>query len=132
MFGPGELIVLLVMGGGFLGLGGYLLGLVAYHAYRRGYNPVVWGLAAVFAMNPVFLLVVLVLVPHRSRLRLRARFAAELDAKLAGHGGDRGTPGDLSVLPETQAGRGGRSPVLDATRTYSGPDRGGNGDEPPG
>jgi hypothetical protein len=47
MIGAPELILLLVLGGGFLGLGAYLIGLVAYHAYRRGYNPVVWGLTAV-------------------------------------------------------------------------------------
>ena len=51
-----------------------VLGLVlipAYQAYHRGYNPVVWGLAGVFSSNPLFILVVLGMVPHRARQRLR-------------------------------------------------------------
>jgi hypothetical protein len=122
-----ELILLFVLGGGLLGLGGYLLGLVAYHAYRRGYNPVVWGLAAIFSMNPIFLLVVLVLVPNRTRLRLRARFAAELDARLGGVGPAAGTPEGRPVPLETRTAEGGR-PALYATRTFSG----GDGNGPPG
>jgi hypothetical protein len=88
MFGLGvrEFVTL-----GFLGLaltsGGALFIVVpAVAAYRRGYNPVAWGLAGVFANNPLFVLVLLAMVPHRARLRLRERFTAELDEKLAGIG----------------------------------------------
>lgn len=55
----------------------------AYHARKRGYNPFVWGLAALLAQNPIFLLVVLAMAPHRARVRLREQFTRELDAKLA-------------------------------------------------
>jgi hypothetical protein len=129
--GVQELIVFVVVGGGFAGLGVYLIGLVAYHAYRRGYNPVVWGLAAIVAMNPIFLLVVLVLVPNRARLRLRARFTAELDAKLAGVGAMGGTPADRPVPLETRTAEPGR-PALDATGTYSGRGPEADGAGPPG
>jgi hypothetical protein len=116
MIGVQELIVLFVLGGAFLGVGGYLIGLVVYHAYRRGYNPVVWGLASILAVNPIFLLVVLATVPHRGRLRLRARFAAELDAKLAKAGRPTGTPAAESVNAETRTA--GDERLTDATRTY--------------
>ncbi len=64
-----------------------LMAPVAYQAYRRGYNPIVWGLAGLFAFNPIFPLVMLAMVPHRSRLRLREQYARELDEKLAGRAG---------------------------------------------
>ena len=59
-----------------------LMSLPAYQAYRRGYNPIVWGLAGMFASNPIFILVVLAVVPHRSRVKLRQQFRDELDRKL--------------------------------------------------
>lgn len=124
-----ETVVLLVMGGGFLALAGWLLLLTSHHAYRRGYNPIVWALAAVIAMNPIFLFVVLALVPNRARLRLRAKFAAELDARLAGGDPCPGPRGDRSMLAETQMARtqGARSPAhpaIDATQTFLGNDPG--------
>jgi hypothetical protein len=118
MFGAQELILLLVLGLGFLGVAGYLLWQVAHHSYRRGYNPAVWTLAAIVALNPIFLLVVLASVPHRSRLRLRARFAAELDAKLAKAGRPTGMAKERSATAETQTAAG--APAMDATRTYRG------------
>ena len=61
---------------------------VAYQAYRRGYNPIIWGLFGLFALNPIFPLVILALVPHRSRLRLREQYTRELDEKLTERGGE--------------------------------------------
>jgi hypothetical protein len=75
-----ELVIL----GLLLGLGVFLAALPAFQAYRRGYNGVVWCLAGLLGQNPIFVLVVLAMVPHRSRQRLREEFAQELDAKLAG------------------------------------------------
>src|SRR5262245_27353639 len=83
LMGTPELITMMVLFGGSFTLAVYLIGLVAYHAYRRGYHPVVWSLTAIIALNPIFLLVLLATVPHRRRLRLRAEFAAELEAKVA-------------------------------------------------
>jgi hypothetical protein len=70
-----------------LGIGVFVSGLPAYQAYRRGYNGFVWCLAGLLAQNPVFVLVVLAMVPHRSRQQLREQFAQELDTKLAGRNG---------------------------------------------
>jgi hypothetical protein len=76
-------ITILVMLGVFT-FSVFLLVLIpAYQAYHRGYNPVIWGLAGVFSVNPLFILVVLGMVPHRARQRMRDRFAARLDEKLA-------------------------------------------------
>jgi hypothetical protein len=99
----------------------WLILLASVHAYRRGYNPIVWALAAVVAMNPIFLFVVLALVPNRSRLRLRAKFAAELDAKLAGRDGDALGRGADAIYGETQTAvpTGAHAPsALDITQTY--------------
>ena len=78
-----ELLLLLLIAVFFLLIGLAFIALTAYQAYRRGYNPIVWGLAAIIALNPIFLLVVLAFAPHRSRVRMRDQFTAELDAKLA-------------------------------------------------
>lgn len=79
--GP-EMAIAVVVTFAFLALAMWLIGSTSYHAYRRGYQPIVWALAAIIALNPVFLLVVLAIVPHRRRLRMRERFASELDEKL--------------------------------------------------
>ena len=60
-----ELVMILLIGGFFLSLAAWLIVLTSYYAYGRGYNPVVWALAAIIAMNPIFLFVVLALAPHR-------------------------------------------------------------------
>jgi hypothetical protein len=118
--GPFELLMLVVVGGGFFGLALYLIGLVVYHSWRRGYNPVVWGLAAIVALNPIFLLVLLGTVPHRRRLRLRAQIADALDAKLAKVGWRAGTAGDRPATAETRAAGPDVRPT-DATQTYLNP-----------
>ncbi len=64
-------------------IGFILIVLPAYQAYRRGYNPFVWFLAGILALNPIFVLVVLAMVPHRGRMRLREKYREELDRKLA-------------------------------------------------
>lgn len=63
-----------------------LVAVPAYQAYHRGYNPVVWGLAGIFSLNPLFILVVLAMSPHRARVRLRQRFRDALDRKLTAAG----------------------------------------------
>jgi hypothetical protein len=103
------LISLLVLLGGLA-----LISLTAYQAYRRGYNPITWGIAAILALNPIFLLVVLAVSPHRSRVRLRDRFTAELDAKLAAGTRSVGAGGTAAVdaaAPTATAGRPPGSPV---------------------
>jgi hypothetical protein len=84
--GPQELIVLSVL---LLTSFVVLVVPTAYQAFRRGYNPVVWGLVGLFTLNPIFPLVILAMVPHRSRIRLREQFTRDLDAKLASVPGAR-------------------------------------------
>lgn len=94
MIGLGLLEILFLVV--FLGLGVFLvIAPPVYHAWRRGYNPFVWGLASFLSYNPIFVLVVLASVPHRRRLRLRDQFTQELEAKLAAlAGGPPGLAGD--------------------------------------
>ena len=61
----------------------YTLFYPAVQAYRRGYNPFVWGLVVILAQNPIFLFVLLGMLPNRARMKLRDEYAAELDDKLA-------------------------------------------------
>ena len=116
-----ERVMILIVAGFFISIAAWLIGLMSYYAYGRGYNPIVWALAAIIALNPIFLLVVLAIVPHRSRLRLRDQFRAELDAKLAGHPVSvGGGPGEALSLETRTAERHGAQPQrpLDATRTF--------------
>lgn len=83
--GVAEITVLVTLGTVAV-LGLLVVAIPAYQAYHRGYNPVVWGLAGIVSSNPLFILVVLGMVPHRARIRLRERYAAELDEKLAALG----------------------------------------------
>jgi hypothetical protein len=87
------------------------IALTAYQAYRRGYNPVVWGIAGILALNPIFLLVVLAVSPHRSRMRLRDRFADELDAKLARRSSPAGAAGTSPVDPGAPTATAGKPPA---------------------
>jgi hypothetical protein len=67
----------------FVVIGTYAVIYPAVQAYKRGYNPFVWGLAGILAVNPIFLLVVLGLVPNRRRMKLREEYAEDLDEWLA-------------------------------------------------
>jgi heme exporter protein D len=64
----------------------------AMQAKRRGYSFFVWLLAGMLVVNPIYLLVVLGVSPHRKRQRLREQFRRELDAKLS------------AAIPTTPAG----------------------------
>ena len=55
----------------------------AVQAKRHGYSFFVWLLAGVLVTNPIYLLVVLGVAPHRRRQKMREQFRKELDAKLA-------------------------------------------------
>jgi hypothetical protein len=87
MISTQEVGMLIALGVFLLLAGGLVLVAPVYHAWWRGYNPFVWAVACIPAMNPIFVLVVLASVPHRRRLKLRDQFTRDLDAKLAGLGG---------------------------------------------
>jgi hypothetical protein len=117
-----EVLMILLIASLFLLVGLAFIALTSYQAYRRGYNPIVWGIAAILALNPIFLLVVLAVSPHRSRVRLRDRFTAELDAKLARGSRSADVGGTAPVdaaAPTATAVRqaGGRATDLSVTRS---------------
>jgi hypothetical protein len=100
----------------FIILAGYGLIYPARMAWRRGYNPLVWGGTVVATSNPVLLLVLLAMIPNRARMKLREQFAAELDEKLARVGGrpagavggpavrDRSIGDQVTQLPQRSIG----------------------------
>jgi len=59
-----------------------LLVIVPRYAHERGHGFIWWFILQVLTLNPVYLMLLLVMLPNRSRNRMRERFAAELDAKL--------------------------------------------------
>jgi len=77
-FGGLELLVLLLAGTLIFGF----FYSPAIQAKRRGYSFFVWLVTGILVYNPIYLLVVLGVSPHRKRQRLRERFRRELDAKL--------------------------------------------------
>jgi hypothetical protein len=57
---------------------------IPWQARKRGYSFWIWFIACVINLNlPIYLLVLLSLVPNRARKRQRLAFRAELEAKLA-------------------------------------------------
>ena len=58
----------------------------AVQAKRRGYSLIVWFIAGALVFNPIYLLVILGISPHRKRQQMREQFRRELDAKLAAAG----------------------------------------------
>jgi hypothetical protein len=81
VFGLGgmEITILALLGAVAVGV----FAVPAVQAKRRGYSLVVWLVAGILVYNPIYLLVVLGVSPHRKRQRLREQFRRELDAKLS-------------------------------------------------
>jgi hypothetical protein len=94
----------LVVATGLVGLAGLLVvftifSIPAFQARRRGYSFLVWLLAGLLVFNPIYLLVVLGVLPHRRRQRLREEFSRELDTKLTA------VPAETAVaIPERSVG----------------------------
>ena len=97
--------------------------IVPFHARRRGHGFFSWFVLQFVAVNPVYPLILVAILPHKARMRLRAEYERDLDDRLraaaadpdrpagapgpaAGTVGDRTTdgPGGLSVgdLPTRQ------------------------------
>lgn len=51
-------------------------------AKRRGHGFVSWFILQILSMNPLYLLVIVGLLPNKAKMRQREVFAAELEAKL--------------------------------------------------
>jgi hypothetical protein len=81
---------------GFFFLGGLLL-LIPLQAKWRGYSFWLWLSAMILTYNPFMILVMMALMPIRSRLVLREKFRAELEQKLVARG--------LSPLPDPVTSR---------------------------
>ena len=65
------------------GFGVLFASIVARQAYARGCGFWSWVALQILAVNPLYPMVLIALLPNKRRLALRERFAAELDAKLA-------------------------------------------------
>ena len=57
---------------------------VPLQANRRGQGFTAWFLLQFAALNPIYPMILLALLPNRARSKLRESFAAELDEKLKG------------------------------------------------
>jgi hypothetical protein len=80
--GPAEVAALgpiFVCCGLFSIIGLYAFIYPSVMAWRRGYNPIVWFLYSIASANPVYLLVLLGMLPDRTTMRRRDEYAAELD-----------------------------------------------------
>lgn len=69
-----------------IALGLFVLTLVPQQAHRRGLGFGSWFALQIVAVNPVYPLILVALLPNRAKERRRARYAAELDAKLTAAG----------------------------------------------
>lgn len=59
---------------------------VPWQARRRGHGFFPWLVLQTVAVNPIYPLVLVALLPDRAKARLRERFARELDERLRGAG----------------------------------------------
>lgn len=80
---------------------------VPRQARQRGHGSASWFVMQVCAVNPVYALVALAMLPDRAKARLRVKYRAELDARLGSTGGPAARPdaavpahsvGDLPTL----------------------------------
>ncbi len=80
--------------------------IVPLHARRRGHGFVSWFALQFVAMNPIYPLILVAILPNKARMRLRAEYERDLDDRLreAGVIPPRavGLPGDRS--PDGLAG----------------------------
>ena len=70
--------------------------IVPFHARRRGLGFFSWFALQFVALNPVYPLILVAILPHKARMRLRARYERELDERLRAAGLQPGRPADLS------------------------------------
>jgi hypothetical protein len=106
MLSPFGMLVLglLAFAGGLLvlWLAVSLLFGVPRQAWQRGHGFWSWFVIQIVALNPVYPLVALAMLPDRAKGRLRRQYAAELDAKL---GPGRPAPtGAGAAIPDRSVG----------------------------
>jgi hypothetical protein len=87
--------------------------IVPVHAYRRGHGFVSWLVLEFVAMNPIYPLILVAILPNKARMRLRAEYARDLDDRLRRAGvvpaGPARTPGPGSVVDRSTEALGGPS-----------------------
>jgi hypothetical protein len=71
--------------------------IVPFHARRRGHGFFSWFVLQFVALNPVYPLVLVAILPHKARMRLRTQFERELDERLEAAGIHPGRAADLSL-----------------------------------
>ena len=82
--------------------------IVPVHAHRRGHGFVSWFVLQFVALNPIYPLILVAILPNKARMRLRAEYEQDLDERLreagespdpaagipgSGRAGDRATDG---------------------------------------
>ena len=87
--------------------------IVPVHAYRRGHGFVSWLALELVAMNPIYPLILVAILPNKARMRLRAEYARDLDERLRRAGVTPTRPasaaGTGSVVDRSTEGLGGPS-----------------------
>lgn len=83
---------------------------VPWQAYRRGHGFLSWFVLQAVALNPIYPMILVAMLPDRAKARLRERFAAELDDLLAdarpavaGPGADAAPDRSIGDLPTAGA-----------------------------
>jgi hypothetical protein len=79
-----------------------LCGVVGWQARQRGYSFWLWTVTSIFG-NPLFIIVLLTLLPDARKQALRQQEMAELEAKLADQARRVATP-DAAPVPATSVG----------------------------
>ena len=84
---------------------------VARHARRRGHGFVSWFALQFVALNPIYPLILVAILPNKARMRLRAEYEQDLDERLREAGvipdravGIQGTGSVGDRLPDGLAG----------------------------
>jgi hypothetical protein len=66
--------------------------IVPLHAYRRGHGLMSWFALQFVAFNPIYPLILVAILPHKARMRLRTEYERDLDERLRRAGAVRGSP----------------------------------------
>ena len=82
-------------------LAGLLFG-VPRQARQRGHGFASWFVMQILAVNPVYALVAVAMLPDRKKARLREQYRAELDARLGSAGGPAAGPD--AAVPQQSVG----------------------------
>jgi hypothetical protein len=98
---------------------------VPWQAYRRGHGFLSWFVLQAIAINPIYPMILVAILPDRAKMRLRDQFARELDDRLGERAHLRQLPTASAAIPDRSVGdlpTSGQS-VGDLPTSAPGPDR---------